>query len=224
MNQSFSELLRRTAESLKAFQKSLPTIAKGFQIWMEASEQNAENLARLGWTLPAWASMRQSVEIYKLGTEEEIEAYFLNMYREDRPEYGLLKNGLLTEDNLTRWRPLIRQSFRAYERGDYQIVVPALLTVFEGLVSELSGRFDQKPNIRQATLHKLNTASGHTEQWVARSVDLFVSEVFKRHSFKQKRPVRINRHWILHGRDHADWSKSDALKLFNAIHTVSTLW
>lgn len=225
INKPLKEAISSVLGSVEATQKSWQKAAEGLRRFMEASEKNAENLARMGWTLPVWASPQQTIEIYNLKTEDEVESYFLNVYREDKWGYAFLKEGLLSDENLDRWQPLIRQSFRAFERGDHQIVIPALLSIFEGLVSELSGRFEQKPNVRQATRHKLQESSGDVENWIATSIHVFVSEaVFKSHSFKQERPNLINRHWILHGRDHTDWSKVDALKLFHAIQTVSMLW
>ncbi len=43
--------------------------------------------------------------------------------------------------------------------------------------------------------------------------------------FDGDKPVFINRHWILHGRDNdsASWTVADALRLFNALQTVDSL-
>lgn len=199
-------------------------LAGGFRSFAEASEENVEDLGQMGWALPLWATPKEAKEIYDLETRDEVDAYFLNAYEGGTEEYRFLKEHLLSNENLERWRPLICQSFRAFERGDYQITVPALISVLEGLVEDLSGRLEESPNPKQTVRQKRQAESGDVKNWIAVSVENFVWEVFERHDFSQKRPDLINRNWILHGRDHTDWSKVDALRLFQAIQTVSMGW
>ena len=52
---------------------------------------------------------------------------------------------------------------------------------------------------------------------------LFVEKLFQQAPFEDVRPAFMNRHWILHGRDSASWSRADALRLFNALQTVDSL-
>ncbi len=57
-----------------------------------------------------------------------------------------------------------------------------------------------------------------------RSIAAFVGRLFLFSEFSGDCPPTINRHWILHGKAAPNWKKVDALKLFQAIHTVSCVF
>lgn len=216
-----TEKMQEISEKLQRMSRR---ISSSFESFAEASEENVEDLARMGWTLPLRATPKEVREIYDLETTDEVDDYFLNEYRKGSDRYQSLKEHLLSNENLERWRPLIHESFRAFERGDYKITVPALISVLEGLVEDMTGRLQDSPNPKHAVRHKRQTESGDVKNWIALSIEKFVWEVFEQHSFSGETPDLINRHWILHGRDHTDWSKVDTLRLFQAIQTVSVAW
>lgn len=57
--------------------------------------------------------------------------------------------------------------------------------------------------------------------WI--SVEKFIECLFRYKKFDDDRPIFLNRHWILHGRDNTDWEIGDSLRLFNALNTISQL-
>jgi hypothetical protein len=51
----------------------------------------------------------------------------------------------------------------------------------------------------------------------------FLSSVFGYHSFATLAFDRLNRHWVLHGRDEPRWTRLDCLRLFQALDTLSVV-
>lgn len=55
------------------------------------------------------------------------------------------------------------------------------------------------------------------------NIERFIDELFKNFDFSAAPPDRLNRHWILHGRDASRGSQADSLRLFQAVDTISML-
>jgi hypothetical protein len=53
---------------------------------------------------------------------------------------------------------------------------------------------------------------------------VFLQMLFAPKPFDQKPPDRINRHWVLHGRDDCNWSQADVFRLLNALETLRWVW
>lgn len=192
--------------------------------WLDESETNSGRLARLGWTIPVYSTPREMHELFRLREPDEVDSYFITYYDQRGYYYERMKQNLLSEPSLNRWHALIKQCFDAYERDHFQITVPALLTILDGLIHERTGGFKQQSNVRQATRKKLNEADSQLKRIIALSIDQYTSEIFNHHPFCEEAPKNLNRHWILHGRDEADWSRTDSLKLLHGIATISLVW
>lgn len=217
---AFTELLRQVdAETLKAVSEA-----------MKAAENTilkAELLGEYGWTLPMMMTPFKLHQILALDTPSLIDTAFVEFYSSDEDlEYRRLRDYLLASPDLRRWRVLLRQCCDAYERHDYLIPVPSLLTVLEGAIATPSkARFVRGPDRARFFKDKIDGASADSvEQWMWRSVNAFVKALFQKSDFFDSAPPdRLNRHWILHGRDVLDWDASDCLRLFQAIGTVTKL-
>lgn len=188
--------------------------------------RKAELLGEYGWTLPMSMSPFQLHEILELNDPALIEAEFVKYYSQDNGStYARLSRKLLSSPDLALWRDLLDQCCRAYERGEYLIAVPSLLTVLEGAIAvpenaKFVGGEDRKRYFEE----KIAAApSDSVTQYMWRSVGTFVKMLFQKKTFGTPPPAQLNRHWILHGRDTPDWGRADCLRLFQAIETIISL-
>jgi hypothetical protein len=187
-------------------------------------EQSCERLASLGWTLPMRFTPRQLVELAEHGnTDQQVEQYMLDYFTFESGQFLLdLRSDVLGSAHLVGWRNLLEQCFDAYDRGHYLIPIPALLSVIEGVVAQKAG----KPKVGQVNPKKLAADLEKAEQpgsmsfLVWRSTRVVLDKLFATSDFGGPHPGELNRHWILHGRDHTQWTRTDGLRLFNLLATI----
>ncbi len=179
-------------------------------------------LAKQGWTTPPWFVPGETIELLGSGDPADIDARFVRMYHDDA--YGRLtslRQALLNWSQFSRWRQLLTQVDGAYARGEYAIAVPALLTVLEGVLMDGCGN---KTGVISAVNERVRQEDPDSIfGWIWEAVGRFVREVYARSDFSGERPLVLNRHWILHGRDAAEWEEADCLRLMQAIEVVTTL-
>jgi hypothetical protein len=134
-----------------------------------------------------------------------------------------LRSDVLGSTDLADWRNLLEQCFDAYDREQYLIPIPALLSVIEGVMAQKVGKL--KP--RQVTPQKFaadiekTTRSGSIAFLVWRSARRVLDKLFASVNFAGPHPGELNRHWILHGRDHTQWTRTDVLRLFNLLAMIA---
>jgi len=187
-----------------------------------------EQLAQFGWTLPMQLT---SGEVIDLAREpiDKTDAFFVNHYTaEDFAALRRVRRELLSRPGLSAWWSLLDECFEVFESGKHLITVPALISTIEGVVS-YAGNSLHKQNVSGKFLvgicaNKAKASSGggiHALMW--RSLEIFVENLFRNAPFDKNRPITINRHWILHGRDKANWTAADSLRLFSALETIDSL-
>lgn len=207
------------------YQELLEAQARVFKA-LEDVMQRFEFLGRNGWTLPLHMDIVAFRRFHVLilcpdTTVQDIEQWFIGYYRSD----GLadISIHLLSSHHLLFWKPLIEQCLRAFERKDFQICVPSLLSIFEGVIAKPWGvAFQNKKNRTKFFERKIGGASSRSrEQYLWKSVKAFTEEVFAAAvSDKRTHPVP-KRHLILHGKsDPSMWDEADCLRLFQAISTI----
>jgi len=188
-------------------------------------DQSCERLADLGWALPMMFTLRELVELAEHGnTDQQIERYMLDFFTlEDGRSFMYLQRGALASANLVGWRALLEECFDAYDRGHYLVEIPALLSVVEGTMAQNAGKLnvaEVDPRKFAASLEKA-TQPGSIDFWIWRSVRIVLDKLFAPSGFGGPHPKKVNRHWILHGRDQTQWTQVDALRLFNLLATIS---
>jgi hypothetical protein len=187
--------------------------------------QSCERLANLGWALPMSFTPRELVELAEHGnTDQQIEQYMLDFFTlDDGRSFMSLRRGVLASAKLVGWRALLEQCFDAYDRRHYLVVIPALLLVVEGAMAQNAGKLkvaEVDPKKFAASLEKAaqpNSIDFH----IWRSARVVVDKLFAPSDFGGPHPKKVNRHWILHGRDQRQWTQIDALRLFNLLATIS---
>ncbi|EOP02067.1 hypothetical protein ICS_05701 [Bacillus cereus BAG2O-3] len=195
-------------------------------------KEAAESLGQKGWTIPMKMTTSDKIKLAEIQDQNELDLIFQQFY-EIEENYVYFKSTILEHRLVQEWREFLIQCFDNYERGNYLIVIPNLLIIIESLAHSLiSPRFqkyispNKKPRLNVRDQYKKVMKEIETNRiYIIRYISVleFLCCVFKSGNF-DKRPARlpiINRDWVLHGRDNPHhWEKVDALRLFNAIHTI----
>lgn len=149
------------------------------------------------------------------------------MYERHRQRYfNETLRGMLARKELHPWRKLIRQASDAYRREHYALTVPALITIIEGVVMRPGERGTNPLPVIDKYVRALETRAPSPDSFtlaLTRITREFLRVLFEYSDFDGPRPLVLNRHWILHGRDVAHWNRADSLRLFQAVDTVSSV-
>jgi hypothetical protein len=187
----------------------------------------SEQLAEFGWTLPMQLS---APEMTDLAGEpiEKVDAFFVEYYTaRDFAALRCVRKELLTRPCLSPWRELLKECFDVFESGKHLITVPALISTIEGVVA-CAGNSLHKRSVSRKSLvgictNKAKALPRSIDALMWRSLEIFIEKLFQDAPFNKSRPAIINRHWILHGRDSANWTVADSLRLFSALETIDSL-
>ncbi|MCY8228802.1 hypothetical protein MOC30_14525 [Bacillus spizizenii] len=211
---------------------SIPTIPKlphidiklpKIHIDYERIEKITDHNSLHGWTLTGEIPTHIYLDDEFLTmSQKEIDNFFVSYYEEDDfKEMRGLKRSLL--DGLDeKWHELIEDSFSLYEEGKFRLLIPALITIVEGEISEVAKSAkvgggligDFKKSFVSET-DKLIIISCYS------ALKFFDKRLFTTHDFRKNRREVINRNWVLHGRDDPQkWDKADAVRLFNTLSTM----
>ena len=183
-------------------------------------------LSESGWTMPMEFTPRAVIELIDIKDKEKIDEFFKEYYCEENGiRFNALARSIVNDEKLIKWKSLIDECIIAYNNGLYKITIPSLLSILEGLLSEMLLP-DQMDNIRLKRLcreqeEKVQAGSIRKIQWA--SVRHFIDRLYDKIAFGSERPILINRHWILHGRDTVDWRIEDSLRLFHAINSIKDM-
>lgn len=235
MSKPFDDMLAPFRETMRQFNENLKTatrkLAEAIDASMEQFRQHLEptvdKLAELGWVIPMSAAPQEVVALAKVKDDERaIEEYFINNYGDySSDDFQRLRRDLLSNQQLTQWHPLLGQCFDAYGRGQYIITVPALISIIEGFLAYSgqvsTSKWRDVKGFIEDTIR--NSDEGSLKHIIWTATLKYLDNLFGFSDFAQSPPEKINRHWILHGRDAADWAQADALRLIIALYTISTL-
>lgn len=216
---SFPTWLSKLAQTVTAAQAGIDRTLRG-----------AKSLGAMGWTLPYNASLQdwQSLVIAAtdIGAADAAFGAYYDQY--DGTARRSLIQDLLSRDDLADWRPLMEEVAVNVEAGRFRVSVPALLAVFEGIAHRWTpdfwtrqtrdGRRGRDPFFR-AKLSGLAADSFEFFEWSA--MEAFVSALYSQAG--ERKPLMLNRHWILHGRGLPDANSTDCLRILQAIHTALEL-
>lgn len=199
--------------------KLLQDVPQRMHMGMVLLAESAEKLGHMGWTIPMWATPREIHDLLEsVEDEQELDDYFLEYY-----DIETLKSDLLGSQLLTQWKPLLEECLEAYVSGLYKICIPSLVTVIEGAAARLGGQFERTADVERIAREMVREyEKGSLSRAIWISIHSFLTELFQYVSFSSEAP-RLNRHWILHGRSPAEWTKADALRLFHCLHVLAEM-
>jgi hypothetical protein len=186
--------------------------------------KRAERLGAFGWTIPM--NLTPEGIVWLLGqatTGRAADKAFETFYFGDgNRALNHLKDMLVSEDRLKRYRPLLEEISKALDAKYYRICTPALFSLIEGIAyHNWTPKFCNEHGRKQFFERKLKRMpSGSLGYYVWSSIKAFVNAVFK--TATNTRPLIVNRQWIMHGRDIPDGTPTDCLRLLIATSTFAT--
>ncbi len=192
-------------------------------ILVKANQDTLKFGANQGWVFP----LNLPYPVYKQkiselgGTEGELDKFFIEFfmsdfelnveniildYKKDIPEYLL---------------SLLEGCFFAFKNQHYQICIPALFSVLEGLLVDLSNNGARNAiRYKQGIDELKESEEAVVEVLPLMSISYFVEFSFGKSDFDNLSMGDINRHWSQHGRYLHDLSEKAPLQLFNAVALV----
>ncbi len=182
-----------------------------------------DKLANDGWTLPSELGI---YEVNVIGQTEKIEDIneFLFTYftRNDYEVFNKMLDGILASKIREPLKKMIYECRQAYTNKLYIVCAVALIPVIEGILSEFC---DNKNNIRMMRICKnqvdaLSCDGSVIEKHIWKSYNTFIQNLYEKSDFSGEEPVKINRHWILHGRSNYEQEEADCIRLFNAVQSL----
>ncbi len=197
----------------------------------------AEKIGSNGWTLALNMDLKDLLLMADLKDKAEIDQIFINFFKE-KENFLVMKENVLKNESLSDFHELLEQCFDNYENGNYLIAIPSLFSIVEGYANELileqykrTPEFKPQKRVSLPNMYKEVQKYNDTsfKDVVYISALLFLEKSFDPKAFnddpaKDSRPILINRHRVLHGRDNPSlWTQVDALRLFNTIDTLSAL-
>jgi hypothetical protein len=210
--------LMRGHESLLAFIHEMQREDDDFRGLVSRARMLGED----GWTVPMWAPTSVIKDVLlqqdRRLVHRELVRYFAA--QRGRNAHQLLRQVMASKE-LALWRPLLRQAAAAFRKRQYLLVVPALFSVLEGRIAQAAGANTRKANVHKDASTRRQTAKSGLALVVWSSIEGFVGSTFRFHSFATEPPLKLNRNWVLHGRQRPVWSRVDCLMLWQAIHTIS---
>lgn len=212
---------------LESFERKMQTVAAGMQA-VKTAMQNAEDIGRMGWTLPMNAGLRDCVRLLLEAPNgpEATDAAFARFYADnERESLLLLLADLRQHERLMEFGSLLEEVAFGLDYEKYRLVVTALIPLFEGVARRCWVDGFWQGVAREQFFRNKITSSAPTsfDRIIWSATRAFVERLYERNFDGDPNPLTLNRHWILHGRGPADASLVDALRLLQAIHTVVSL-
>lgn len=200
--------------------------AEGLRHAIERMTTAAMKLGAAGWLFPREMSPREVVELadeFEGKDPADLDVWFEAYYTADGGlEFAALRKRLLGSKRLRPWRDAIRECLWAYKRGRYRVVVPTLLPVVEGLVSEATGAFGEG-HVNPTKLWETRAARPADGSFIGpmwHATGAFLHKYWGRSDFADPDPGFANRHRVVHGRRPGMGDRMDALRLLAAVDFV----
>jgi len=211
---------------MKGFNEAI----KGALSHLQETLAKAEVLGTLGWTVPMHATPGEYEALVNRITDvASADAVFTDYYTaEGGIRFRQLKEKLLACDDLEQWKPVLQEAMVNLEEGRYRSCIALMLPLVEGVtaVKFSAPQFQKKRERDKFFATKLEGAiAGSLTEYLWRSYKGFTEMLFQSVDFDgpSRKPVLLNRHYLLHGRGIPDANLGDCLRLFQALDTITAL-
>jgi hypothetical protein len=183
----------------------------------------ADFIGGKGWVIPfqlAPGNVRDLLEDIQLDQPQDIDNMFVAFY-EDWVLLPRVFNSLKSDAHFAKYNTLMSQVAACYDLGHYAIVVAGAVSVIEGLLVDLTNDKSQSMGGKLKAIETAaNTDFDILTAPVLISLNAFLKPLYAHKSFQSVQPVDLNRHWINHGRAELKDSRTDALKVINAVNSL----
>lgn len=210
--------------SLTAISKiKLPKIDFDIDVAYENIEILTRNNSSYGWTAHGQMNALFYLDEDLLDKSQEyIDSQFLDYFESDSRKNLYRVTDEIKEVIDDKWKDVINDCFDLYETEKYRVIIPMLISIIEGEVSEIAESQKVGNRLMEDWEKKILTEEDRMMVIASYSLQEFLSSnMFKYRDFKKERAEVLNRNWVLHGRDNPKlWTRIDALKLINIIATL----
>jgi hypothetical protein len=196
-------------EQFSAFQQAFVGLADRFRLqWDEIERPVFRLFTKLGFT-GLESHLTRSELLYVLNLSKEkgtpaVEEYVFRKFRRDK--YRLLNR------TVRRWwrvpymnkrKKAIRAAINAHKRRQFELTIPALLPLIDGLAAEI---VVGTPNLKAKTIYAKDAVkiynADEAEVWSECVEQVVFGLVYRDYDFRtaKRPPSSVNRHGILHGK------------------------
>lgn len=190
--------------------------------------REVERLADCGWTVPTELTVSELIEFLRSPDAEAAAAYLIERLDATDSDWPHMEERLSGDPHLAEFQTVLPQCFRAIRRGDYAIAVPNLMAMLERIIQTLN------PESLHASTDVLKTLRAKGEIAVKAQEDLFCGAVWLSllkvvNSLWENLPRNIpdsaglSRHGVQHGRTEPPNTKTEVVRLLNALETALAL-
>jgi len=206
-------------ESIRLPKISIPKINFDY----ERIEKSINQSAGFGWTLTANTPFKPYLDSYKLEkTLDKYDQYFYELYSANSYAYFKSEKEYILENINHKNKKLLEQCFENFEKDNYEITIPALISAIEGQIAELLSSPKYGFRLLKEWENKIPNEEKNLSIIIEYSMVQFLkNSLFTSNDFNSERLEILNRNWVMHGRDNPElWKKTDALKLFINLSTL----
>lgn len=183
-----------------------------------------ESVAHLGWTIPLNIDINRFDELKQIvGDDNELDKYFTQYY--NGREFRLMCRKISKAIENPARQTIFNECVKSYESELYSVCLTTLLSFLEGFISLFGDNPQDVRVMRICSFHaedeKVKKNNIKSLCWL--SMYEFTNVLFKKSDFSQPEPDTINRHWIQHGRTGKSGERTDCLRVFNAVSTLTSI-
>lgn len=230
----FSEALRTIERVQKSIAKKLQKLQEDYkeefaklnkriEYSFKIIEEKAEEFSEAGWPQPQFLTPKELIDVYQDSSLDTIDEKMIVVFDEGTADFENMKNEIFNSKELEEWHPLLNECFWCYSNKKFNVTIPALLSVLEGVIAKKWDNIDGQINVHNWINSKLATNNVTFEIVYLKSISKFLKHLYKSIDFKHREHPKLNRHLILHGRSIKVWGKADSLKLFLNIYVIATV-
>lgn len=198
-----------------------PTIEVDWERIKALTEHNSLH----GWTLTGEMDIKFYLDKDLLYLDQtQLDNSFVSYYESDfNKNYLIIKSNILDEID-DRWKNVLEDCFELYEAEKYRVIIPFLITVVEGEISDIAMSNKVGNGLLREWKGKVLSKEEEMLVIISHSLIKYLTKMFLYKEFTKERGSVINRNWVLHGRDNPNyWTKVDALKLINVLSTLQII-
>ena len=213
--------LREALEALREYTKAID-----FDKAFKYNEQHFRRFVeQTGFMIPMqWQPWE--VHEFPISNREDGEKILLDYYKADNSaNLNIIFDDIkdFINKNHMKWNSLITDCLVCYENNLFKPIVPSLISVIEGIITESNDINNGYKNKINEYCKKQGMDSSFT-RIIWTSIAVYFDNLYRFKKFNEERAPFLNRHWIQHGRDNsALWREIDVIQLFCALHTIMTL-
>ena len=192
-------------------------------ILVKSNQEPLKKGAQFGWVM----ALEMPLSVYRDffsnddHSQEVVDESFINYYLADfnnTMKVNLVRNIDKLPESL---QVLLNEAIWAFENDKFQICIPALFSVIEGALVDISNQGKRKEIKYKGGIDKIVVETDSTFGVLPLiSISWFLDFAFGKSDFDQSNFTQINRHWSQHGRYLEVLDVKPVLQLFGAVALI----